>query len=153
VVTHFVSVHSTRIHINIHPLIVEWGQIFIVVDMNEIMLWRRSFFETNKTAQNGKYKCSCVTKCGLTGAILYCIKTLDRVHFTNKETSLCFGPVYQIKHPTEEQHLIVLHIGSCGGFFGGFAFCHPLRNAADNTDDGVTFLVLAGYEPVFHTLL
>jgi hypothetical protein len=74
------------------------------------------------------------------------------MYFTNKETSLCFSPVYQIKHPTEGQHLIVLQIGSCG-IFGAFAFCHPLRNTAANADGGVTFLVLAGYEPMFHTLL
>lgn len=29
------------------------------------------FFETSKTTQNGKYKCSYFTTCGLTGAILY----------------------------------------------------------------------------------
>jgi len=143
------------VFVNVFMAIADAGtifQIFIVVDMNEIM-WRRSFLERSKTTQNGKYKCSCFTKCGLTGAVLYCIKILDHVYFTNKETSLCFGPVYQIKLPTEGRHLIVLHIGSCDGFFGEFAFCHPLRSTADNTDDGVTFLVLTGYEPVFHTLL
>ena len=74
------------------------------------------------------------------------------MYFTDKETSPTFSSVSQIKHPTEGQHLIVLHMGSYGGFFGGFAFCHPLRNTAANTDD-VTFLVLAGCEAVFHTLL
>lgn len=146
-------IHS--VFVNVFMAIADAGtifQIFIIVDMNEIMLWGRSFFETSKTTQNGKYKCSYFTKCGSTGAILYCTKILDHLYFTNKETSLCFSPVSQIKHPTEGQHLIVLYIGSYGGFFGGFAFCHPLRNTAANADDGVTFLVLAGYKPVFHTL-
>jgi hypothetical protein len=75
------------------------------------------------------------------------------MYFTNKETILSFSPVSQIQRPTERQHLVVLYIGSYGGFYGGFTFCHPLRNSAANTDDGVTFLVLAGYEPVFYTLL
>jgi len=39
------------------------------------------------------------------------------------------------------------------GILDGSLFCHPLRNTAANTDGNVTFLVLAGYEPVFHKLL
>lgn len=143
------------VFVNMFMAIADAGTIFqilIIGDMNEKMLWRRSFFETSKTTQNGKYKCSYFSKCGLTGAVLYCIKILDHMYFINKETSLCFSPVTQIQHPCKGQHLILLHIGSYGGFFRGFTFCHPLQNTAPNTDDGVTFLVLAGDEPMFHTL-
>jgi hypothetical protein len=61
------------VFVNVFMAIADAGiifQIFIIVDMNEIMLWR-SFFETSKTTQNGKYKCSYFTKCASTGAILY----------------------------------------------------------------------------------
>jgi hypothetical protein len=44
----------------------------------------KKVFETSKTTQNGKYKCSYFTKCGLAGTVPY--QNLGSDYFTNKET-------------------------------------------------------------------
>ena len=82
-------------------------------------------------------------------AILF--QSLGQVHVTNEETSVCFMLVYQIKTPYwKGKDLSVLNIVSYDGFLENSHFGHGLRNTAANTSDGVMFLLLSGYEPLFH---
>jgi hypothetical protein len=85
-------------------------QISFIVDMNEIMLWR-SFFETSKTTQNGKYTCSYFTTCGLTGTILYQNLASD-VLYKQKRQFFVAGLYARLNALLKGKHLIVLHIGS-----------------------------------------